>query len=170
VGVSFTTDEEEDYLHAWLIVGVWLGIEPSLLPRDYAEGRALGEYFRERHHGPSEAGRVMTRALIDHLEDIVPGRMFDGFVSVMVRRMLDDRIAEFLDVPEEDWTRVLFLPFYGATMLADRLGDRSALVAQAIDKFSRAILHLTAQGMHGGETMHFHVPETLSAAWGLSDD
>ena len=56
--------EEEDFFHAWRVIGHLMGIDDALNPETAAEGQALMEQICRRNWKPSEAGTELTEAAI----------------------------------------------------------------------------------------------------------
>ncbi len=66
-------DKIEAYIHLWKAVGQNLGIQPALLPDNADQSRSLLELVLKRHSKASEAGKKLTQALIQFVEDRLPG-------------------------------------------------------------------------------------------------
>jgi hypothetical protein len=72
LGVRMTEGQKNDYVHCWNVVGFLMGIREELLPANYEESRKLYEAIRAHQAGPSTAGRALTAALMNLLEDLMP--------------------------------------------------------------------------------------------------
>lgn len=168
LGVDFTRDEEDAYVHAWAVTGHLLGMETETLPESAASARALFERIRDRHCAPSAAGRELTRALVETMEEVVPGTFFDGIVTVLIRHLVGDRVADAVGVDRGDWTKVFVPPLRIVNAVLDKAGDHSPRVARGIEVLSRRFLEHTYRGQSGSEPIQFHVPGELRARWGLS--
>ena len=72
LGVRMTEAQKNDYVHCWNVVGFLMGIREELLPANYEESRKLYEAIRAHQAGPSTAGRALTAALMNLLEDLMP--------------------------------------------------------------------------------------------------
>lgn len=57
--------------------------------------------------GPSEEGTHLTRQLIDLYEEVVPGTLFDPIVSALIRYLIGDTCADWLNVPHTPWDTVV---------------------------------------------------------------
>jgi hypothetical protein len=168
LGVEFSDEELESYLHTWLVIGSLLGVGDEHMPSGYDAARRLSGEIRRRHHAPCEAGRALTAALVDFMEQAVPGDVLDGFVSVLIRYLVGDDVAEILGIREEDWTRALLWPLRMAGAALDFLGDQSPSLGWVTEIFGRKFLEGTYLVEVGGQPAQFHVPAQLSAAWGLN--
>jgi ER-bound oxygenase mpaB/B'/Rubber oxygenase, catalytic domain len=161
LAIDLTPAEIDAYLHCWNIVGALLGVDERLLCHDYAEAARLGHAIDRRHFGPSLEGQLLTRALLDYLEEVIPGTLFDGIPSVMIH-LLSDRVADHLDVPKADWSRLLLRPLSTVAALLDRAGDRSRLVARAGSVAGYRIIEGLTRRLGPG---HLEVPEALRRRW-----
>lgn len=168
LGVDLSEDEVDAYLHTWLVIGSLLGVGDEHMPRGYGAARRLSAEIRRRHHAPSEAGRALTAALVEFMEQAVPGDVLDGFISVLIRHLVGDEVAGILGIREEDWTRALLWPLRVTAAALDFLGDQSPSLGWATEIFGRKFLEGTYLLEVGGQPAQFHVPAQLSSAWGLT--
>lgn len=98
LGVRATPTEREDYFHLWRVVGVVLGIEPSLIPSTLTEAGELFDALTGALVEPSSYGRELTLTLIDGMERHLPRALRD-VPRHLVRYLVGDRIADALGVP-----------------------------------------------------------------------
>ena len=78
MGVKYTDEERDAYLHTWLVVGHLLGVNYDLLrehpfnkdlePLTYFEMQLVKEAVFRRHAAPSASGQILTRALLGMAE------------------------------------------------------------------------------------------------------
>ena len=80
-GVAADRDDIEAYVHAWLVVGTMLGVEPELFESPVEPGRPFDPdeaFFAARttlyrQLGPTAAGRRLMDALTELMDDWFPG-------------------------------------------------------------------------------------------------
>ena len=89
----------ESYYYAWRVVGAMLGVDQEHVPQDLGQARQFSDLYMTRHMGPSEEGAQLTRQLIDLYEEVVPGTLFDPVVSALIRYLIGDTCADWLQVP-----------------------------------------------------------------------
>ncbi|MBO0930047.1 oxygenase MpaB family protein [Fibrella aquatilis] len=65
MGIAMTEQEEEDYLHHINVVGYVNGVMEDLTPLNLREAFHLDKLIVSRQFRPSEAGRGLTKALLD---------------------------------------------------------------------------------------------------------
>ena len=70
-GVRVTDAEAEAYIHTWNLVGHQLGIRSDLLPLDWADSVAIWEHIKARAYAQSDAGRELTAAAIECMQDLI---------------------------------------------------------------------------------------------------
>src|SRR5690606_178496 len=109
----------------------------ELLPASIDEAAALMELIGERQFAASDAGREMTAALIDMIEETVPGNLFKGMPASMIRFCNGDRIADLLAVPPADWTSRLIGPVNRLFGLLEKEEDESRICAKVAEVFGR---------------------------------
>ena len=74
LGCSFTPKERDAFLHVWRIVGHLMGLKPGLMTETWDEAERLYHKILEHQAGSSPAGegRLLTRALLDFLGELLP--------------------------------------------------------------------------------------------------
>lgn len=103
LNIHMSIDGAEAYFYAWRVVGAMLGVDQSQVPKDLEAARQFLDLYMTRHMGPSEEGAHLTRQLIDLYEEVVPGTFFDPIVSALIRHLIGDTCADWLDVPRTHW-------------------------------------------------------------------
>jgi ER-bound oxygenase mpaB/B'/Rubber oxygenase, catalytic domain len=167
LGVQVERQETESYLHTWNVVGHIMGIHRNLLPDNAEEAKELAAAIGRRNYEPSDEGRAMTSALIEMFEEILPGTVFDGLPSTMIRHLSGDRIADLLGVSNDDWTEKLVSPFKMLFNLMEEVNDRSVMLAQVSEYFMRAFFVGMPWIDRGGERAPFEIPAALREGWNL---
>ena len=69
LGVHWTPEEEEAYIHTWNVVGFILGVHEDLMVQSYEEGEYLFEMIKKQGQKDTEAGRELSSALLQTMED-----------------------------------------------------------------------------------------------------
>lgn len=64
LGFSIDAQEAEDWVYLWTMVAQVMGVEPQLLPRDYAEASALRELIHATQGLPDADSRALAAALL----------------------------------------------------------------------------------------------------------
>lgn len=161
-GVEYSDQEAADYIHLWSWVGCLLGVEEKQLPLDRAATIELMEHVRTVHYGPSEAGRVLTAALLDQASGLLPPGV-RGLPAAAVRWYIGDEAADFIAVPRADWTKALFGPLAAVTRVMSATPLHQGMLRGFSDRFGRAMLTLAVTAERGGDRASFSIPEELAA-------
>jgi len=154
--------DEEAYLHAWKVVGHMMGVHPDLLPRDVDDAYDLAMTTFKQQRGPSDAGTTLTKALLDFMQQQMPGRLFAGFPATIMRQSIDPDVADMLGVPQANWTRLLF----GAEEALLRAADRFNLAhphSRLLPRYSFKMVDELVKIERGGNRSLFHIPASLRA-------
>ena len=168
LGYALSTDEIEGYLHAWKVVGHILGIRPEMLPIDYADAGALAARIAARQFVACEEGQYMTRALVQMLQHVVPGNLFDAVPEVLMRYFLGDRTADLLAVAPEHAAEILLGPLQLLVHTESTLMHSSSELARLHERFGRALIEGIVLVGRGGKRIPFTVPTELLQAWGVN--
>lgn len=87
MGMKLSAQEIDDYYYSWHVAGHFMGVVPELNPPDYETGLKLGHAIIEdqrdekNHH---ESTDDLTQALVEYLNEILPGKIFDTYVPIFV--------------------------------------------------------------------------------------
>ena len=167
LGTTVSDEDADAYFHSWNCVGHVLGIDRRLICDTLDDGRALRDRIVERNWEACPEGRAMTKALIDAMEHMTPGSIFDGFPAYVVRFLGGDELADILGVRSRDWTALLGGPLRLLTRESDRADDLIPGVAAISGHFSRRLLEGFSWTVRGGERAPFDVPTELAARWNV---
>jgi hypothetical protein len=107
----------------------------------------------------------LTRHLVGLYENLVPGKMFDGIVAAMVRRVVDERVADWMEVPRSrGWDRVAGL---GTRLLGamERSEDGNRLATTVLDKAGALLLGGSVRQLTNGQSTTLNIPADLQERW-----
>ncbi|KJS54482.1 hypothetical protein VM98_18765 [Streptomyces rubellomurinus subsp. indigoferus] len=167
LGIHMSTEGAEAYYYAWRVVGAMLGVDQDAVPGTPAEARQFLDLYLTRFMGPSEEGALLTRQLIDLYEEVVPGTFFDPVVSALIRYLVGDTCADWLQVPRTRWdTVVKAVPALLGVL--ETIEDHSPLGAWALDRLGHLTTVLELSSLTRGRVMHYAIPERLRKDFGVS--
>ncbi|MFC4035853.1 oxygenase MpaB family protein [Streptomyces polygonati] len=167
LGIHMSVDGANSYFYAWRVVGAMLGIDLDHMPADLDSARRFSDLYMSRHMGPSEEGARLTRQLIDLYEEVVPGTVLDPVVAALIRFLIGDTAADWLQVPRSVWdTAVKASPVLLG--LLERLEDNSPLAAWVLDRFGGLTANLELSSLTRGRVMHYAIPEQLKIEYGVT--
>ncbi|MEU5654905.1 oxygenase MpaB family protein [Streptomyces sp. NPDC047737] len=160
LGVHMSAEGADAYYYAWRVVGAMLGVDQDAVPKNLDEARQFLDLYMVRHMGPSPEGAHLTRQLIDLYEEVVPGTFFDPVVSALIRHLVGDTCADWLQVPRTTWdTVVRAVPHLLGVM--ESVEDRSPLGAWALDRIGHLTTLFELSSLTRGRVMHYAIPEQL---------
>lgn len=168
LGIHMTTEGAEAYYYAWRVVGAMLGVDQDAVPKSLDEARQFLDLYMIRHMGPSEEGAHLTRQLIDLYEEVVPGTFFDPIVSALIRHLVGDTCADWLQVPRTPWDTVVKAVPHLLGVL-ETIEDHSPLGAWALDRLGHLTTVLELSSLTRGRVMHYAIPEQLKKDYGVSN-
>ncbi|MGW2331101.1 oxygenase MpaB family protein [Streptomyces sp. NPDC001700] len=167
LGIHMSQEGAEAYYYAWRVVGAMLGVAEDAVPKTLDEARQFLDLYMVRHMGPSEAGTTLTRQLIDLYEEVVPGTFFDPIVSALIRYLIGDTCADWLQVPRTPWDTVTKAVPHLLGVL-ESIEDRSPLGAWALDRLGHLTAVFELSSLTRGRVMHYAIPEQLKKDYGVS--
>ncbi|MEV5282368.1 oxygenase MpaB family protein [Streptomyces sp. NPDC051994] len=167
LGIHMSDEGAESYFYAWRVVGAMLGIDQAHAPQDLGRARQFSDLYMTRHMGPSEEGAQLTRQLIDLFEEVVPGTLFDPLVSALIRYLIGDTCADWLQVPRTRWdTAVKAAP--ALLGILETIEDNSPLGAWALDRLGHLTTVFELSSLTRGRVMHYAIPEHLRKEYDVS--
>lgn len=99
MGINLSLREQEDYLHAWRVVGHLLGVQDEINPASVAEATDLVTEIRSYTFGRSDAGLLMTASLLELLREMTPIRRLKDVPADMMRMLIGDETCDLIGVP-----------------------------------------------------------------------
>ncbi len=171
LGVRLDAAEEEAYIHCWNVVGHIMGIDFEPLPESYGDCELLFDELKGRWQGDTEAGRLLTAALLRFIKDQLPFAL-RGLPPVLLRRLVGKQTAAQLGVGRPNPLRwvingalVLGLKFVNRRRRT--LYDLMPSIRMDREWISRRLLErVLAVGPEWRENM-FEIPERLADRWEL---
>lgn len=167
LNIHMSVDGAEAYYYAWRVVGAMLGVDQAHAPADLESAREFLDTYLTRYMGPSEEGAHLTRQLIDLYEEVVPGTFFDPVVSAIIRYLIGDTCADWLQVPRSSWdTAVKTMP--SLLGILETIEDKSPLGAWALDRVGHLTALFELSSLTRGRVMQYAIPEQLKSDFGVS--
>ncbi|MGA4545485.1 oxygenase MpaB family protein [Uniformispora flossi] len=165
--IHMTTEGAEAYFYAWRVVGAMLGVDQAHVPTDLTSARDFLDGYLARYLGPSPEGARLTGQLIEMYQQVVPGTLLDPLVPALVRHLIGDTCADWLDVPRTAWdTAVTAVPsLLGALQSVE---DHSPLATWLLDAVGSLVTRFELSSLTRGRVMHYAIPEHLKADYGVT--
>jgi hypothetical protein len=173
LNIPLSTEQREDYLYAWVIVGRLMGVREELLPSNLQQAEALTRRIYSRQIAASSEGQLMTKALLEGMQQLVPGSWLDGIPVALTRHFLRQDpfggldVAELLGVPRANWTRYLVSAMVWAAGVLAALGFERNLAHRRMRKVSVRFIQGMLLVERGGQRTSFELPEWLGEQWGV---
>ncbi|MGW3773513.1 oxygenase MpaB family protein [Actinomadura verrucosospora] len=166
MGVHITAEGADAYYYAWRVVGTILGIDPATIPPDLEAAREFSDRYMVRHMGPSPEGAHLTRQLIDMYEEVVPGTLLDPIVPALIRYLIGDTSADWLQVPRSRFDSFIGLApaLLGALEWVE---DRGPWAEHISDRLGHLVTMLELSSLTRGRVMHYAIPQELKSDFGV---
>jgi hypothetical protein len=168
-GVAYSQQDADAYLHAWSLIGFYLGVRPDLLPLTRAQTSVLMPIVRRRQFRSSASGRELMAALLEQGSHLAPPGL-RGLPASTVRYYVGDETADLLGVPPADWTKVIFRPLANLSRQVSLERLRRQLLTTLSERIGFGMLSLAVRAERYGDRSAFQVPTSLAARWNLSPD
>ena len=161
--IPLSRQQQEDYLHAWKVVGHILGVRPELLPEDVDDARALIAAIVRRQSGASKAGKVLTGSLIKYMDRILLDSLCDHFPPFMMRYLLGDEMADMLAVKTSNSVLLngLHRLMVKCLSIMERFTLHSFLLRKLTTRFSDQLLQSLVYVYNDYKKVYFFIPPSL---------
>ncbi len=108
----------------------------------------------------------MSKALIEYLEQTIPGTVFDDFACAMIRFLVDEEVADMTGGPNTLVIRLLKRNIIAGPMKLilsryDDIGDESEAIKNIFRVFNRKILERLVNSEKAGKEVFFRIPPIL---------
>jgi hypothetical protein len=164
LGVELEPEQAEDYLYAWGVIGSLLGVRQDLIPPSVADARRLKATIARRQYGPSDEGVLLTRALLEMHDRVIPGEAFDGLIPALTRLLVGHRVADWLAIPRGRWDRLLrHYALLGRFL--ERVDRSAGSLGNLVDEYAYRSLTRISISATGYERAAFEIPTALATAW-----
>lgn len=169
LGVTLTPKQIEGYFHCWRIAGHIVGVDPQLNPDSYEEGLALGYAIFDHQRAASEPGVVLTKAVNDFMEGMMPGNIFDDTPAILMRYFVGDSTADMLGIAKSEGLLAKILPrllkfIFG---LEEKIENHHELYREIASHVSLAMIQGMLRHFNDYKGIHFYLPPSLQENWKL---
>ncbi|MEU1285045.1 oxygenase MpaB family protein [Kitasatospora sp. NPDC005856] len=163
LGVDLLPEDRDAYFHIWRVVGHVLGVDEQLNPAKFGDGEALLDTIIRRQQRPSEAGRVLTKGVLDFIREVLP--FPPGAGPTLIRHLIGDRSADVIAVPPADSLTKLGLSAGGLSNLGyAKAGDTLPPLAQLASQLSLLVFKEGLLLTNKGRRRQWQVPTGLTDA------
>ena len=166
-GVSYERADAEAYLHAWCLVGHFLGIRDDVLPLSLDAAYALDTLIRRRQDAQSDAGREMTTALVGMAREQMHPWFLKGMPQTTMRHLIGDRTADLIGVPGADWTRLFFGPMGRLLARLSLAEQHDRLLRRILTRIGTQLVQGFVEIERGGDRATFALPDHLADRWSV---
>lgn len=176
LGVDFTEEEKDAWIHHTNVVGYILGIKEDLLPKDYNDARDLTFSVLKHQGRASIHGKELTKAITTLMAELTPGTWFDRYPIFLMSKFLnfyEDQTGlnfhEFIDLDHHSTLkdRIIFNISKLGASITDELGDHFGIAASVTERFNVRLLDAMIKYFDDGMRAKFRIPEHLRHSWGV---
>jgi len=155
------------YFERWKAIGLILGVDRDLIPENIDEGRDLLSKILERNSGSSEAGVLLTNALVDFSKNTIPGKIFDVTPEAMITYFAGTKISGYLQVNNQLGCVGFAIPAVLASIfhLGEQLEGRSDRINHIADKLSNKLIYAMVNYFDTYKNKQFEIPVEFRKLW-----
>ena len=165
--IELTSEQQEGYYHIWHIVGHIIGLEIDLNPPTFEEGSKLGHAIFDHQFSASEAGGLLTQAVIAFMEDNMPGNLFKGTPEALIQFFVGEETAKMLGLHDHESKLAKIMPRIVKFVfdLDTKLESNSLLFRKISKEVSFKMLQGLLYHFNESKQIHFYIPPSLRENW-----
>ena len=165
--IELTPREQEAYFHCWRVVGHIMGVDPALIPANYAEGEQLGQMIIHHQAEPSPEGKELAAAAIQFMESMAGGPLFHHVPEALTRFFIGDRYADMLGLASHEDLMSNLAPrmtkLIGRTVSLTE--ERHPVFRELAKSFNLTLLKAQVAHFNNHKAIHFYIPPSLRGDW-----
>ena len=161
-------EKMEAYQHRWACIGALLGIDEDLIPQNMVEAKFLTEAILKEQSTSSEAGILLTKALISFAEKTLPREQFDRLPPILMSFLIGEERAKMLGLVPEQGCLSLVVPkvFQAYFNLSENLEDKVSEPLQIfLDKLSQSTASAMVAFFDNYKQQYFQIPKEFKSIW-----
>lgn len=164
--LKLSQDEKDAYIHLWRVVGHFIGVKPELCPEGYDTAHSLGESIFNDQQKPSEAGKILAKSLLDFMEYMLPGNLFDNLPLFFLQTYMGQKTSEVLGL---GWPPKNPLGYFMERIFKDfdSHADNDEGFGKLVAYFASKLLFSMDHFYYGGKKARFWIPPSLRENWRL---
>lgn len=158
----------EAFLHTWTAIGHNMGVRAELLPRNLEEGQQLLARILERQSASSEAGQLLTDALIDFGRETLQSDKLKAAPDAFIRFFIGQERARLLGIAPNYGCLAFLAPelLRSVFRIGERLEDKiEGPISLALDHLSRKTALAMVDHFNKFKGRKFHIPDEMGKAW-----
>ncbi|WP_281614310.1 oxygenase MpaB family protein [Flammeovirga sp. SubArs3] len=167
LGITVSDEEKKAYYYTWKLVGLVMGVEPSIIPETFDEGAVTGQKILEEQRKPTEGGKILTKSCVDFLKAATPGTHYDDFPEAFMHFLLGDEICETVGIETHtSFTSKVFIRTLSKVLqIFDQGKDESALLCEITETFNVFLLQHMLDFYYKEKEVEFNIPPSLKKNW-----
>ena len=167
-GIRVNDADAEAYIHAWNLIGHYVGIDANLLPLGWDDAQKVWQIIQQREYAPSEAGRELTAAAVECMQELLGSRLLQNIPAAGIRHYLGEETADLLGVPP---ARLTGRMFFGLSRLSAGTVNRTFLHLPGARTLTAwlglRMLRSFEEFERDGNRPRFEISGELKQAWGI---
>ncbi len=155
------------YFDRWRAIGLLLGIDSDLIPETMEEGRLLLNTVLERNSATSDAGQLLTKALIEFSKNSIPGKIMDITPESLITYFTGREMASQLGVSTQTGCLGMIVPSFLASLfnIGENLEGNASKIHYISDRLSSKLTQAMVNYFDRYKKRSFIIPAEFEAKW-----
>ncbi len=161
--------DKDALVHYWAIIGVLIGVEEALLPRDFKTGEQVYEQILDRQSAPSEDGQLLTRALCNFGRGFLPVKHMPMLPEYLITYLIDNpKYSDAIGIhgPRSAKDKLLFASMMRSVRLLNS-HKQNKLIAGVTRRMNNVFANNLKLYFDTEFDLKLIIPKEIKAAWKL---
>lgn len=169
LGFKMSNDEKESILHLWKCIGYLIGIDEVDCISNYDDAGQVWQAITKSQMKKTDEGTALNNLLVDFLDEIIPEKVLDDVVPILMQWLMGKDVSEILNVRKPKiYNPVAVVSFVLGIILLkfESRGFISKITSQYVNmKLMIALENYIAEGENTG----IYIPPALRKDWNMDN-
>jgi hypothetical protein len=168
LNINLTSEEKEAFIHCWNVVGYFMGVKRELIPANAEEADELGNLIFNQQMKYSKQGEELTKALLEFLHSIMPGK-HGHTPEIMMHYLLghDVSAALGLEIKPNLWELIVEWLLKNFFKHRDKQFKHIPDMVKLGDKLKMKLLQGSVLHWNEHKQVKFYIPPSLRDDWNV---
>ena len=169
LGFSISKKEQEAIIHLWKCIGFLIGIEHVELIGNYEDSRKLWNAISASQAKKTEEGTALNNLLVGFLEELMPEKILDDVVFIMMSHLLEKNISEILSLQKPKIYNPIAVISFILGMILLRFESIGLISRLASHYVNMKLMIRLEQYIAEGDDTGIYIPPSLKKDWNFDN-
>jgi hypothetical protein len=164
-GFKISAEEKEAIIHLWKCIGHLIGIDDVNLITNYDDARKLWNAISGSQAKKTTEGTALNTLLVDFLDELLPEKVFEDVIAIIMNRLLEKRIAQVLDLKKPNFSNPLAIISFILGIMLLRFESSGLISVLTSHYVNMKIMVRLEKYIAEGDDTGIYIPPSLKSDW-----